>query len=249
APAPAPAPAAAPESLPPAEAKAAPSAPTSEVKPAPAPSRPAEGSAAGEAATAPVRVAAPVLEGVPTRAPRGPLATVVAALSGWMLLRALGGLVGRWLLGLKREDRYFLEDKSLRREHRTELLGRTIREGKEYLPYGACLSVARETQFRATVLLVGLGALVAGTMVGVGMIFDGIRGAFLRLVLAGFGVLLAGIVLDLVLFVLADGAAGRVFVTFRLTGRRAYRLRGARRDAADRFIDELARRLPPRLEK
>ena len=204
---------------------------------------------AGPAAVTARATALPVLEGRPTRAPRGAAATILAALSGWLLVRAVGTFVATLLLGLKREDRFQLEEKCIRREHKTELLGRVIREGKEYLPYGACLSVARETRFRASVLLVGLAALLAGTMVGVGLVFDGIRGAFLRLVLLGLGVLLAGVAIDLLLFVLADGAVGRVFVTFRLTGRRAFRIRGARRDVADRFIEEVARRVPARLDK
>ena len=204
-----------------------------------------------EAATAEPAVASAVmpLSGRPMARERPAILGVLGALSGYLVIRGIVLLLARYLMGHRRTERFHLEVGKLRREHRTQLLGRTIREGEEFLGYGGCISVGRETRFSTAVVLVGMAALLLGTMVGVGWVYDGVQGGLLTMILTGVGILLGGVVVDALLLMITAGGPGRVIVSIRFTDDRVYRVAGVRAETANRFVRELSKRLPKRLDR
>jgi hypothetical protein len=148
-------------------------------------------------------------------APRGPIATVLLALTGLLLVSAIVRLVLRYVLGLRRPAETAVGASSVVVRSKTILLGRTLRERETVLPREGLASAAREVRFPSLGLYAGLVALVLGSYVGAGVLTDGIRAASPSLLGTGLAVLLAGVVLDFLLASITPGSRGLCRVVFR----------------------------------
>jgi hypothetical protein len=154
-------------------------------------------------------------EGELAPAPRGPIATVLLAVTGLLLVTALLRVVTRWVLGLRRPAEVSVGPSGVIVRAKTILLGRTIREREFVLPREGIATATREVRFPSLGLYAGLLALALGSWVGAGVFTDGIRAASPSLLGTGLAVLLAGVLLDFVLATLVPGSRGRCRVLLR----------------------------------
>ncbi len=138
--------------------------------------------------------------------PSGPVATVLIALSGVALVRAVTRLVGRAVLAYRHPAELRLSERGLEISHRTELLGRVLRDSETLIPLSNLSSITREVRYARLGLYAGLVALVLGTYVGAGLLVDGVRvpGGSPSLLGLGLGAVALGIGLDYLLSVVVD---------------------------------------------
>jgi hypothetical protein len=175
-------------------------------------------------------------------APSGWLGTVLLAVSGAALVRGTARLVGRAALAYRKPAVLKLSDRGLELSHRTEMLGRVLRDSETLIPLANLSSVTREVRFGRLGLYSGLLALSLGTYVGVGLLVDGARvpGGSASLIGLGLGAIALGILLDFVLDVLTNAARStcRVIVTPRIG--KAVCIQGLDPSLADRVLARLA---------
>jgi len=138
--------------------------------------------------------------------PRGPVVSVLMALSGISLVRGAARIVGRLAFAYRRPAELRLSDRGVEISHRTELFGRVLRDGETIIPLSNVASISREIRYARLGLYAGLLALVLGTYVGAGLLVDGARVPGGSPSLLGFGLaaIAVGIVLDYALAVLWD---------------------------------------------
>lgn len=151
------------------------------------------------------------LTGELTAAPHGPVVTTLLALSGVLFVMACARAIARFALAYRRPASLRLSDRGLEIEHRTELLGRQLRDRETLVPMQNLACVSREVRFARAGLYAGLLALVAGTYFGIGLIVDGLRvpGGSLSLVGTGLLVIGLGLLVDFGLSTLSDAPRGR----------------------------------------
>jgi hypothetical protein len=135
-------------------------------------------------------------------------------------------------------------DGGVKLDHQVEMFGRPVREGTRTMTLSAIAHAGRTTRFPAIHLLVGAVALALGVVVGGTAFVEGLRSGETILLLAGAGLVLLGGGLDLGLTVLWPARQGRVSVDVSTRPGRSAVLSGVDEDAANAFLDALARRLP-----
>lgn len=191
--------------------------------------------------------AAPRLAGELSPAPRGPVATTLLALCGWLLLSRGARLLGRLGLAFKQPAEVCLSDRGLELTHRTELLGRVLGKRETLIPLANLARVTREVRYPRLGLYLGLIALALGSYVGMGLFVDGTRVPGGSAQLLGMGVLLValGLGIDYGLTILSDNVRGRCrLVVEPKKGRRL--CVGALDPArADAMLAALAQRMKP----
>lgn len=175
--------------------------------------------------------------------PVGAVRRALALCTGWALLAAIGGAAGRYLLGFRRTMQVTLAPKGLVCRRKVELLGRTIRESEEVVPFAGLAAVERESRYPYLYLLVGVGGLSLGAIWGVLRVFDGIRGSYAPLALLGLAAIALGVVFDLGLSALWPAKKGRVSLTLLRAPKRWIRLVDVDGEAAQRFVAALKGRL------
>lgn len=175
--------------------------------------------------------------------PVGPIRRALALCTGWALLRTIVGAAGRYLLGLRRSIDVTIAPRGLVCHRKIELLGRTIRESEEVVPFAGLASIERESRYPYLYLLVGVGGLALGAIWGVLRIFDGIRGSYAPLALIGLGAIALGVVFDLGLQAFWPAKRGRVSLTLLRAPKRWIRLVDVDGVAAERFVSTLKTRL------
>ena len=151
------------------------------------------------------------LSGELSPAPHGPVATTLLALSGILFVLGLARLIGRFALAYRRPARLSVTPRGLELAHRTELLGRVLRDRETLVPLANLARVTREVRFARAGLYAGLLALVLGSYFGMGLFVDGLRvpgGSFPLLGLAVL-VIVLGLLIDFGLSSIADSARGR----------------------------------------
>jgi hypothetical protein len=150
--------------------------------------------------------AAKPLHGELTWQPRGAVVTALLAFTGILLVRAIAYAIARFAFGYRRPTELRLTERGLELSHRTELLGRVLRDRNVVVPLDNLATVCREVRYARLGLYGGLGALVAGTYLGVGLMADGLRVPGGSPSLLGLGLLLVaiGLALDFVLSTLLD---------------------------------------------
>ena len=146
------------------------------------------------------------LHGELTWLPRGPVVTALLAFTGVLLVRAIAYAIARFAFGYRRPAELRLTERGLELSHRTELLGRVLRDRNVAVPFDNLATVCREVRYARLGLYGGLGALVLGTYLGVGLMADGLRVPGGSPSLLGLGLLLVaiGLALDFVLSTLLD---------------------------------------------
>jgi hypothetical protein len=175
--------------------------------------------------------------------PAGRIRRLVALCSGYALLRAVASAVGRYLLGYRRTVDVSLAAKGVVCKKKVELLGKTIQEGEELVPWSGLASVEREQRYPYIYLLVGVGGLALGAIWGVLRIFDGIRGAYAPLALIGLLAIALGVAFDLGLSTLWPARRGRVSLTLLRAPKRWIRVVDVDGEAARRFVAAVDERL------
>lgn len=174
--------------------------------------------------------------------PRSPFVTILAAFTGWLLVRGIFTLVATTVLGLRREARVDLTPSGVEVKGRVELLGRVIRDVSALHPLPGIASIRRDVRFPSLHLYAAIAALLAGSLAGVAMLAWGTTSQSPRLIAFGLAALLAGVLLDLALVVLVPATRGRARIV--LVPRRGETICVGDVDiaAADRLLNDLARR-------
>jgi hypothetical protein len=150
-----------------------------------------------------------VLAGELAAAPRGPLATVVLAMTGILFVANAARLVAHFALGYRVPAEIALAEDVVRVRARTELLGRTLKEREIVIPREGLVAASREVRFPRLALYAGLLALAVGSYFGVDIFVDGARAASPSLLLTGILVVAAGIFVEMLLGSIEPGTAGR----------------------------------------
>jgi hypothetical protein len=151
------------------------------------------------------------LNGELTAPPRGPVLTTILAFTLVLFVLQLGRVVGRFALAYRRPAELYLTPRGIELKHRTELLGKVLRDRVTLVPLGNVARVTREIRFARIGLYAGLTALVIGTYLGMSLLVDAVRVPDGSPPLLGLGVLfiLVGLLLDFALSTLADSARGK----------------------------------------
>jgi hypothetical protein len=146
------------------------------------------------------------LHGELTWRPRGAVVTALLAFTGVLLVRGIAYAIARFAFGYRRPTELRITERGLELSHRVELLGRVLRDRNVIVPLDNLATVCREVRYARLGLYGGLGALVAGTYLGVGLMADGLRVPGGSPSLLGLGLLLVaiGLALDFVLSTLLD---------------------------------------------
>ena len=118
--------------------------------------------------------APPSVSGEWVRAPRRPWRLVLAALTLWLFVEALGELLARFVLGFRRTVHLRLLPGGLELDLATTLLGRT-RSARRLHPLASLVDFTFEPYGPSAGLGVGLAALVIGTALGTGLLVEGVR--------------------------------------------------------------------------
>jgi hypothetical protein len=151
------------------------------------------------------------LSGEITPAPRGPVLTILLAITGLLLIVHAVRLLGRLALAYKRPAQVRLSERGLEVAHKTLLLGRVLRERETVVPMDNLARVTREVRYPRIGMYAGLLALVLGSYLGIGLLVDGARVPGGSPPLLGLGLLLLalGIGIDFALTTLSDSVRGR----------------------------------------
>lgn len=183
------------------------------------------------------------LSGELTRAPRGPLVTVLIAATGWLLVSRVCGAIGRVALGLRHPATLRVSEEGVEVASRTELLGKVLRERRVVVPFANLDRVTREVRFARSTLYAGLVCLGLGSYFGIGLVVDGARvpGTSPSLVALGLLVLALGLGADYALSSLPDDARGRCRVVVRPRKGAALAVGNLDPAQADALLDAVAR--------
>lgn len=185
---------------------------------------------------------AAALQGKLSPVPRSAFSTIVLALSGLLLLRAIAILIGDHVLGLKRAARVELLPNGVEVRAKVALLGRELRDIHAIYPNDGLSSVARDVRYPSLPLYVGLLALLIGTYAGVSFLSWGVQAASPRLLGYGLLALIVGIVLDLVLTSLLPGLRGECRLVIVPTKGRKICVGRLDLQSTDRMLADLAKR-------
>ncbi len=160
---------------------------------------------------------------------------VIAVISGLILVRGVLVLLARYCLGLRRRATAVLAGSSLVLEVEWSILGRRVKREKTIAPLGDLRAVRLERRQRYLNLLVGFGALAVSTWLGVHWLLDGLRAGYPYLALIGAGVVLVGIVIDLILYFVVPAGKGSSRLLLAL-GPWKVGVAGVQRDRAEYFL-------------
>jgi hypothetical protein len=151
------------------------------------------------------------LKGELRPAPLGPIATTILAVTLLLVVWQLMWLVLRYAFAFRRPAEVRISERGLEISHRTELLGRVLRDRETVVPLGDLARVTREVRYARVGLYAGLIALVIGSYFGTGLFVDGLRVPGGSGSLLGAAVLLVvfGLALDFTLSIASDSARGR----------------------------------------
>lgn len=161
---------------------------------------------------------------------------ILFGITGISLLIYLFQLFVRFVLGRKRTGSLRIDGDRLLLEEEVRFVGREIRRSKEAFARKNVLSVRIETRYPYLLTLVGLAALGVGVITGMVLLLDGLQGEFTPWILTGVGILLAGILLDLVFTTIASSLPGQTTLVLWLPGRRVIRLVGCDETLAARVV-------------
>jgi hypothetical protein len=163
---------------------------------------------------------------------------ILAVLTGIALIRGLVALIGRYLLVWRREATVSLDGGTMTIDTEWSVLGKRFRRTRSVAPVRSLDAARFENRRRYVHLLVGFGCLAIGTWVGIQWLVDGLRAGFPQLALVGAGVVAAGVVLDLVMYVFVPEGKGRSRMVFAF-GPWRVRVAGVEREAGERFLGAL----------
>ena len=176
------------------------------------------------------------LKGEISRMPAWAPIRVLLTVTGLILVRSIISLVARYLLALRGRATASVQGSTITLTAEWSIFGRRIRRIKTKAPIRRVDAIRFENRQRYLHLLVGFGALAVGTLVGVQWFLDGLRAGYAYLVLVGAGIVAAGIVADLCLFLLIPKGTGRSHLVVVL-GPWITRLIGVDTTNAQKFLE------------
>ena len=126
---------------------------------------------------------------------------VLIALTVTLLLPfvAIAKVIGRYALRLQRPAELRITETGVTVTSRTELLGKTLREGDLHIPRGALSRASRIVRYPRLASYVGIAALLVGSYIGFRIAFDGLKAASPEFLGIGVGVLCLSLAVDYVL--------------------------------------------------
>jgi len=161
---------------------------------------------------------------------------ILFGITGISLLIYLVQLFIRFVLGRKRTGTLTIDGDRLVLDENVRFVGREVRRSKEAFARKNVLSVQIETRYPYIFTLAGLTCLGFGVIAGMVLLLDGLQGEFTPWILSGVGLLLAGVLLDLVFTTLSTSMPGKTTLALWLPGRRTVRLVGCDEAAAARVV-------------
>lgn len=182
-----------------------------------------------------------VVEGRVESKPLPRLVKILLGVTGLSLVIYLVWMVLRLVLGLKREGRLLIDGDSVTMEEEVRFVGREIRASRERFSRPDVLSVRLEQRYPYLLTLMGLLCLLFGVAAGVFLLLDGFQGEFTPWIISGVGLLMAGVILDLVFTTLSASLPGQAALIVHLPGKRAVRLIGCEADKAEGVVRWLDR--------
>lgn len=142
-------------------------------------------------------------------APRGPVALVLMAVTGLLVIVPVLRLLGRLVLRYRCPAEMRVSAKSITVLSKTEVLGRTVRERELVIPVEGLSRVAREVRYPRLAMYTGLFALAIGSYLGVTLFVDGARAGSPDLLGLGALLVAVGVALDFALTNLVPVGRGR----------------------------------------
>jgi hypothetical protein len=173
------------------------------------------------------------------------LRRLVLILTGIVYLVELGRLVA-WLFGRRATAELILGETAIRARTTTVLLGARTGDADLILPFASLRRLGVERAAGGAFLWAGGGIFVAAVAVGVMLLFRGRVGFGGSLGLAALAFLALGLAVDVGAYALVQRLAARERARLEVETTDGRRLVVAEvpRAEAERFVDEVARRLP-----
>jgi hypothetical protein len=141
--------------------------------------------------------------------PRGPVALALLGFTGLLAVGAVGRLLARYLLQLRRPAELRVTAHGVTVIARTELLGRVVTQREVHVPLESLARATREVRYPRVAAYTGLVALALGSYFGVSLVVDGARSGSPDLLGLGALLVVGGLVLDFVLGSVLSSSAGR----------------------------------------
>ncbi|MDJ0765994.1 MAG: hypothetical protein QNJ97_23620 [Myxococcota bacterium] len=164
---------------------------------------------------------------------------ILEVATGLLLIRGILVLIARFCLGLRRRATLAVQDAILVLDSEYSILGRGFRRTRTTAPIADILAVRIENQRRYVYLVVGIGSLTIGVWLGVQWFVDGLRAGYPYLALVGAGLILLGLLVDLLLYFFFPKGRGRTRLIVAL-GPWTIRISGVNVNAAKKLSEIVA---------
>ena len=174
------------------------------------------------------------------RLPRKAWQRALRWLSGWATVEWLLRLLAS-LAGFGRQIRVEARGGGLLIDWELRLWGRSLRRGQWWSPFTDLKWVSREERFPGFFLLLSILALSLGIFFGGEMLAEGAAGGDTWVVLAAAGLIVVGVVFDLLCWMLYPLYRQHEGLEFCFDSRRGLRMQGVVRERAERFFAMLQR--------
>ncbi len=137
-----------------------------------------------------------VLSAEVVRRPRGPIALFFLTVTLLLPVVALLSLLGRYAFHFRRPAELRVSGEGVTVESRFQLLGKTLRETKQFIPRAGLARIAREVRYPRLATYVGIGTLLVGSYVGLRLVIDGARAGAPEFLGIGLAILVVALVVD-----------------------------------------------------
>lgn len=168
---------------------------------------------------------------------RGFWPRLLGSLVGWGALRGVVRTLGGWIFSFRRPATLSLEGEALRLVGHSEVLGRTLQTWDVRMPVRELVELRKEVRFPSAPAALSIAGLLVGTLLGAKRVFEGLGAKWFAVVAIGFGMILLGVALELVLRAVWPGVTGRTRLLVRTKDSRALELVGVASEEADRLLD------------
>lgn len=185
----------------------------------------------------------PWLEGqIGSPRPQG-VAFVLQTLTGYRFIKALWASFARYVLWQRRHARLRISPRGVEVLSKTHVLGQTFKETRELIPLSEIREIRRETRYAGLGLYVGIACLLLGSLVGSGLLLDGLRvpGTSPSLLTLGIGLILLGLAIDFALSQWSKMVAGRGALLLKRAGGPSLLLQDLDPAAPSELVERLSR--------
>jgi hypothetical protein len=136
------------------------------------------------------------VHGAVRRMPPPWIMRLMQALTLWLLVRSLGLMLARWVLGLRWNGTLELRGDDLVLDREITIWGRSFKKSTSILPRAGLAELTLEIPGESTSFVVGLSSLCVGTFFGVRLISEGFFSGATSLLGVGAGLVFLGIAFD-----------------------------------------------------